>query len=347
MKRGLLAPFLFRPVILGMKNCILRWCPVLRLAVVAVVALLPACAMQQSAEPPSVIYANAHSGGSVVAFSAAGDVLASGGWEGGVRLWHTSRQQQLAQWKAHDDSVNGIGFTDDDRSIITAGYDGVLAEWDRRGNLGRQQQTPSPVTHMVLAADAGEIVTGHADGSVRVWRLSDFHLLQARALHRGPVKAVAVDPVRQRYASSGADGAVHVFGESGPEQQLAVPPVDSWTLAFSPDGQSLYGGGWFRLFRWHLSDGSIEVLPTRHHGIIRSMQFLEGGGELATISRQTDSSVYLLDPQSGAVTREFQRHALCGASIAVSADGRYLGTTSDDASVRIWELGRANATGND
>jgi hypothetical protein len=53
---------------------------------VLAVLLLTACAVRQPAEPPSVIYENAHSGGSVVVFSGSGDVLASGGWEGGVRL---------------------------------------------------------------------------------------------------------------------------------------------------------------------------------------------------------------------------------------------------------------------
>jgi WD40 repeat protein len=309
------------------------------LAALAVV-LLPACAVRQPAEPPSVIYENAHSGGSVVAFSDSGDVLASGGWEGGVRLWQTAGGQRLARWQAHGDSVNGIGFASDDQLIVTAGYDGVLAAWDRGGNPVRRQQTPSPITHMVLATAAGRVLTGHADGAVRVWRLADFHLLQVRELHRGAVRAVAIDPVELRYASSGADGTIQVFDESGPARQLAAPPVDAWTLAFAPDGRSLYGGGWFRLFRWNLSDGVLDVLPTRHHGIIRDMQFIGDGGSLATISRQTDSSVYFLDPDTGEVTRAFQRHALCGASIAVSAKGRYLGTTSDDASVRIWDLGQ-------
>ena len=195
--------------------------------------------------------------------------------------------------------------------------------------------------HMVVNAASGRIITGHADGSVRIWRLSDFSLLQTRELHDGVVRAVAIDPLRQHYASSGADGAVFVFDESGPARPLESPPLDAWTLAFSPDGQSLYGGGWFRLFRWRLSDGAVESLSTRHHGIIRSIQFVNGGNELATISRQTDRSVYFLDPQSGEITRKFRQHELCGAAVAVSGDGRYLGTTSDDASVRIYDLGRA------
>jgi WD40 repeat protein len=306
--------------------------------------LLLACTLPEPAEPPSVVHAGVHSGGSVVAFSHAGDVLASGGWEGGLRLWQASGQRQLAGWKAHEDSVNGIGFVANDRQVISAGYDGVLAAWDRQGKLIRRQQTPAPVTHMVTSAQTGEIVTGHADGSVRIWRLPDFGLLQERVLHRGAVRAVAIDPVSRRYASSGVDGQVLVFGDAGPVMPMAVPPVDAWSLVFSPDGRSLYGGGWFRLFRWSRFDGSIEVLPTRHRGIIRSLQFLAGGSELATISRQTDSSVYFLDPATGAVTRAFLRHDLCGADVAVSPDGRFLGTTSDDASVRIWDLGSAAGT---
>jgi WD40 repeat protein len=312
---------------------------------VLAVLLLTACAVRQPAEPPSVIYENAHSGGSVVVFSGSGDVLASGGWEGGVRLWRTADGQRLARWRAHGDSVNGIGFASDDQLVVTAGYDGVLAAWDRGGNLVRRQQTPSPVMHMVLAVAAGRVLTGHADGTVRIWRLADFHLLQALELHRGAVRAVAIDPVALRYASSGVDGTIRVFDESGPARQLAAPPVDAWTLTFAPDGRMLYGGGWFRLFRWRVSDGALDVLPTRHQGIIRDMQFLGDGSSLATISRQTDSSVYFLDPYTGGVTRAFQQHALCGASIAVSADGRYLGTTSDDASVRIWDLDQPAVNG--
>jgi WD40 repeat protein len=120
---------------------------------------------------------------------------------------------------------------------------------------------------------------------------------------------------------------------------LEEPSTDAWTLAFSPDGQWLAGGTWFRLYRWNLDDGALTTMATEHRGIIKSVQYTGQGESLATISRQTDSSVYFLDPVSGAVKRRFQRHDLCGSDIAVSPDGRYLATTSDDASVRIWVLG--------
>jgi WD40 repeat protein len=48
--------------------------------------------------------------------------------------------------------------------------------------------------------------------------------------------------------------------------------------------------------------------------------------------------VYFLDPMDGRVLRRFHRHDLCGGWIALSPDHKYLATTSDDASVRIWWL---------
>ena len=300
--------------------------------------LLSACAARHAATPADVIHAHAHSGGSVVAFSHSGDLMVSGGWEGAVQLWQLPEGKRISRWRAHDDSVNGLAFLAEDRRVLTAGYDGVLAEWMLGGKQVRRIETPAPVTNMVAGALHDRVITGHADGSVRVWRLADFSLIETRHGHRGAVKAVALDPQMLRYASSGSDGMVFAWEEGGAVRALASPPMDAWSLVFSPDGRQLYGGTWFRLLRWDLADGSLTSLPTAHHGIIRSLQFTGDGDTLASISRQTDSAVYFLDPATGAVKRRFQKHDLCGAAVAVSPRGRYLATTSDDASVRIWLL---------
>jgi WD40 repeat protein len=300
--------------------------------------LMHACAGGPVAEPPAVIHENAHSGGSVVSFSKDGNLLASGGWEGTVRLWRMPDGTQLRHWRDHRGSVNGIAFTSDDGQVITAGYDGLLVRRAVNGARLASVATGSPVTHMVADSPSDRVLTGHADGVVRTWRVSDFKLLQERELHRGAVMAVAIDGRTGSFASSGTDGRVFVWHEIGDVRALQDPPVDAWTLAFSPDGQWLSGGGWFRLYRWNLQDASLAVFSTPHHGIIKSVEYLAAGDVLATISRQTDSSVYFLDPASGAALRRFQQHDLCGGDISVSPDGRYLATTSDDASVRVWLL---------
>ena len=308
------------------------------LALVFQVLLFSACSGLHPEESPDVIKERAHSGGSVVAFSHSGEWLASGGWEGTVRLWQVPEVHEVRHWLAHSDSVNGIAFLEGDREIVTAGYDGVLARRAIDGQLLEQVKTPAAITHMVADSKTDRLLTGHADGSVRLWRATDFSLLQEQQLHQGAVKAVAIAPGATRYASSSSDGSVVLWTDSGVQRQLDRPPADAWTLVFSPDGQTLSGGSWFLLYRWNLHDGTLTTMTTEHHGIIKSIQYIDDGSELATISRQTDSAVYFLDAESGEVKRRFQRHDLCGADIAVSADGRYLATTSDDASVRFWLL---------
>jgi len=297
-----------------------------------------ACAIQPH-ESPLVIHEDAHRGGTVVALSQSGDLLASGGWSGNVHLWQLPDGLSLRHWRGHSDSVNGIVFLAADQQIVTAGYDGVLQRRGVAGDLQQQLTGLVPITHMDADSSTDRMVTGHRDGSVRLWKASDFTLLEERKLHKGAVKAVALDPQRGRYASSSTDGSVALWSETGEVRYLEEPPTDAFTLAFSPDGQWLSGGTWFRLYRWNLDDGSLKTLTTEHYGIIKSVQYTDDGATLASISRQTDSSVYFLDSISGEVTRRFQRHDLCGADISVSPDGRYLATTSDDASVRIWVLG--------
>jgi WD40 repeat protein len=292
-------------------------------------------------KPADIIIQDAHSGGNVVRFNHAGTLLASGGWEGRVTLWRLPDGKTSASWKAHEGSVNGLAFMKNDVNLISAGYDGVLAQWHTDGGLLRRIQTPAPITAM--AQDGVQIITGHLDGTVRFWDARSLLLMVEHELHREAVKAVAIASEQGYVASAGADGKVYLIAPYGSPRALQSPPTDAWTLAFSPDGEWLAGGGWFRLFRWSIPDGRLEILTTEHHGIINSVQYSEDGQQLATISRQTDSSVYFVDPQSGVTTQRFQKHDLCGGDIDLSVGGHYLATTSDDSSVRIWVLDKKQA----
>jgi len=271
-----------------------------------------------------------------VAFSLSADLLGSGAANGDVTLWSLPDGKTVRHWRAHTGSVHGLAFLAGDR-LVSASYDKTIALWERDGTLRLRRATPAPIAAMAVYEAQDLLVTGHDDGAIRRWRLADLQPLSEMRVHRGGVRALAYHP-SGLYASSGYDGATYVWRAGETPRALARSPSDARGLVFAPDAQVLYGSGWFKLFRWHVADGTLAVLPTEHHGVITSLDLTADGRRLASISRQTDSAVQLLDPATGATLVRFQSHELCGTHVRLSLDGRYLASTSDDATVRVWDL---------
>ena len=287
--------------------------------------------------PADVVIPDAHSGGSALTTSPDARLVASGGWSGRIRLWQLPDGSPAGGWRAHGDSVNGIVFLGGGSRLMSAGYDGRMAIWDLAGRRLKDWDTGSPVTVLEARADRQRLATGHADGSVRLWDVEGRLLASWPQVHRGRVRTVALSARGDAIASAGTDRRAYWWPYDGSPQRLDDPPSDARTLLFSRDGDLLIGAGWFHLFRWELPEGRLSTRATGHAGIINDLEWLPDG-RLASISRQTDSAVLLLDAATGATLQRLQRHALCGVAVSPSPDGRFLSTTSDDASVRIWRL---------
>jgi WD40 repeat protein len=112
-------------------------------------------------------------------------------------------------------------------------------------------------------------------------------------------------------------------------------------LQFSPDGRMLAAGSWFRLSVWDVVSGAQRSIPTEHNGLLTSLAFSPDGRHLATLGRHTDSAIRVLDTTDFSVVKRYQAHALCGAVIRFSPDGRTLASGSDDESVHLHRLDKA------
>jgi len=310
-----------------------------RLLLLLMIILLSACVETDSVKPAFVIE-NAHSSGSLVAVDAQRPLAASAGLEGTLSLWDLETGRQLAAWKGHQGTVNGLALSSRQARLVSGSWDGTLAAWNLQGKLIRRVSAGAPVTAMASTEDLTRIWTGHADGTLRLWN-GELALLGER---RVPVKKriTALALAGEYLAAADSGGNLWLFDGPGEQEprRLASLPAYLRTLVFNSDGSELFGGScsWFQIYRWNPRSGEMTRLDTPHRGIIASLAWSPSGHELMSISRQTDSSVLALDPGSGALREDYGKHDLCGASVAVTADGRYLITTSDDASVRIWHL---------
>jgi WD40 repeat protein len=308
----------------------------MRLIIIALLLLgLAGCA--STPEATVVIDDTVHTGGSALAVDPASTRVVSGGWEGWVQVWRITDGAPLAGWKAHEGSVNGAAFLGDDL-ILTAGYDGVLATWDPAGRRLDSRDAGSPVTAFGISADRRVFVTGHSDGHVRWWKTDGLMPLRQENVHEGAeVLAVAMHSSGTMAASSDDDGRVALVWPDGRHRWLDAPPTDALTLTFAKEGETLFGAGWFDLYRWDFAGDKVKVLPTDHRGAIKSIAFTTDGRQIASISRQTDSHILLLDPATGRTSQPVGKHDLCGGVVMLSPNGRFIVSTSDDATVRIWD----------
>ena len=293
-----------------------------------------------------MVIADAHGGAHTLAISPDARLLASGSWSGRIGIWSLPGGKRLNTWQGHDGNVNGLVFLSSGR-LLSAGRDGNLVEWASNGERLRAAETASPITAMTVDDTQRMVLTGHADGGLRLRSLSDLSVAETIGRHLGSVRAAAIAPDGSFFASSATDGKVILWQANGDFRELPQPGSDARTLVFSPDGLQLYGGGWFDLFRWNLQPVQLLTLDTEHFGIINSLQFDPKGRYLASISRQTDSSVLFLDPDTGTTITRFQSHELCGGTVVISPDGQIMATTSDDASMMIWRLGDHRRAGNE
>lgn len=311
--------------------------PVILIIALVITGLGAGCSVPV-VQPPNVIIQDAHIGGNSLGFNHDSTLLASGGMDGIIKLWTLPDGKLVRQWQAHDDPLEAIVFVQNSQRIVTASFDATIAEWTLQGKLIRRIKTATPITHMVLDEASQVMITGHNDGAVNVWRYPELTLVKTYQKHIGPIAEVAWHAGTQQLASSGEDRHVYVWKRGRQPARLPRPPSYSRTLAFSPDGRYLMGGGWNDIYRWDLNDRSMKVMETVHGGIINSVQYSRDGKSLLSISRQMDSAVNILDPQTGVLQKRLQPHDLCGVQALYSPDERYIATTSDDFSVRIWDM---------
>lgn len=304
----------------------------------SILSALAGCAWQDHIPPaPSVVLVDVHSGGTRVTFSPHNRWLASAGRSGRIALYRMPEAAFVRAWQAHTDSVNGLAFLDASR-LLSAGYDGRMYIWDINGERLRTYDGQAPIRDLAADPAGGDIITGHADGTIRRWRIDRSTPVAIHRSHGRAVRAVAYHPSSGRIASSSTDGTVVLRLADGSARTLQAPPSDAWSLHFNADGTRLWGGGWFDLFRWELERGGFEVVPSEHRGIIKTLRRQTANGPFASISRQTDSSILLLDPHDGSTLQRLGTHELCGADVYLSRDGRWVASTADDGAVWIWRL---------
>jgi tricorn protease-like protein len=274
-----------------------------------------------------------------VAYSPDGEWIASGDWDGTVRLWD-ARTGEFCAKLDNGDVVKTLAFSPDGSRLVTARQNRLQIWSVATARRLREIEAPAP-NILALAFRPDGVVLAALDGSgggsffdaatgavVARLRLGGAH----------DTKALVYSPDGRWLAGTSADQkTICLFDAHTYELSAQFSGHEGLirAMTFSGDGRHLASCGEDRIIRvWEIASGTCRVLPG-HTDDLFALAFHPGGTRLASAGR--DRAVWLWDLARGEDVARLQGHTSYVWSLAFSPDGNTLVSGSGDSTVRLWD----------
>ena len=234
-----------------------------------------------------------------VSFSPNGQILASGGEDGLIRLWNVRTREHKETFIAeHGRSLRVLFSRDGDTLASWGSYEVNL--WDVATSTHRKA-TREYEDFVDVSINAGGGMLASIDNRNDFTRLLDVITGAENKKLRGHTKKVE-------------------------------------SVAFSPDGRTLVSGSRDKTMRlWDVTTGKHKKTVKGHQKSIDSITFSPDGRMLATASR--DNTLCLWDAITGTHKKTLKGHTAAVNGAAFSPDGQTVVSWSNDRTIRVWDVG--------
>ena len=245
------------------------------------------------------------------------------------------------------DDVLDLRLFGDGRRAMVATADNTIVEWDLV--TGKRTRTLSAgkgeaFTSLALTPDDRRLLSGgQLEGgesfSLRLWNLDRGELVATRTNGQSAVWSAAFTPDGRRVVSACGDGSLRVWDPHAMRLERAIAtPAPPTCVAISPDGRTVYAGGWDnQVHSWSLDSGAPGIeYPVKEGGSFGLTAVVASPDSRRLVgSIGYDLKVWDV---TGAFVRTLKGHKDDVHALSFFPDGRRVLSASQDGTLKVWDL---------
>src|SRR6266699_5028599 len=265
-------------------------------------------------------------------------LLASGSWDGSLKLWDLERGTLL--WERLTSNINCVAFAPDGSLLASDGDDALIQIWHVTSEtLVQTLAGQGGAVHALAWSPDGKLLASSGfDGRIRVWELQNSICVQTLEAHTNWVTGLAFAPNGTRLASASWDRTVRLWDmASGRLIQTLMGHTDrALRVAWSPDGRTVASAGFDQtIWLWNVERESYQAVLHGHTADVYAITFTPDSGSL--LSGSEDGTVRVWDVESGQCVRIIQGYAVTLYDVDWSPDGTQLVSGGTNTLVTMWD----------